>query len=239
MIAANTSIGSRSQEATPAERSHSSKGRREVGLLLLVLFLIEFVSKGPILLGTLALYQRDLMLVYFPLIQAILREVSLGALPLRDPTSGFGQPLLADPSCQILYPPVWLHIFLPSPLAYAWFVSLHSVFGALGIALLARRLSSGSLLAALVGGSSWLLCGPLISLATLWHHMSGAAWIPWVWLAVERVLSRAPGRPALVLGAVMGAQMLAGSAKRGGAVESGPRPTEHERRTDRGSSLDL
>jgi hypothetical protein len=120
--------------------------RRDVGALALVLFLIEFISKGPILLGSVALYQRDLMLVYFPLIQAILREASLGALPLRDPTSGFGQPLLADPSSQILYPPVWIHLFMPSPLAYAWFVSLHSVFGALGIALLARRLSSGSLL---------------------------------------------------------------------------------------------
>lgn len=34
-------------------------------------------------------------------------------------------------------------------------------------------------------------------------------------------------------------QMLAGSAKRGGAVESAPRPAEHERGTDRGSSLNL
>ena len=186
---------------------------REAGLLLLILALIEVASRGSVLLGTVALYQRDLMLVYFPLIQAILREVSLGAFPLRDPTSAFGQPLLADPSCQILYPPAWLHILLPSPLAYGWFVSIHSVFGALGVALLARRLSSGSFLAGLIGGVAWQLSGPLLSLATLWHHMAGAAWIPWVWLAVERVLARGAGRTGLVLGAVMGAQMLAGSAE--------------------------
>jgi hypothetical protein len=191
----------------------ASTARREVFLLALVLAMIEFASRGSILLGTVALYQRDLMLVYFPLVQAILREVSRGALPLRDPTSAFGQPLLADPSCQILYPPAWLHILLPPPLAYGWFVSLHTVFGALGVALLARRLSSGSFLAGLVGGVAFQLSGPLLSLATLWHHMAGAAWIPWVWLAVERVLARCPGRTDLVLGAVMGAQMLAGSAE--------------------------
>lgn len=187
--------------------------RRDVLALLLVLAMMEFVSRGSILLGTVALFQRDLMLVYFPLVQAILREVSLGALPLRDPTSAFGQPLLADPSCQILYPPAWLHILMPAPLAYGWFVSIHTVFGGLGVALLARRLAGGSFLAGLVGGVVWQASGPLLSLATLWHHMAGAAWIPWVWLAVERVLARAPGRTDLILGAAMGAQMLAGSAE--------------------------
>ena len=189
------------------------RARREVVLLVLVLAMIEFASRAPILLGTVALYQRDLMLVYFPLVQAILREVSQGAFPLRDPTSAFGQPLLADPSCEILYPPAWLHILLPPPLAYGWFVSLHTVFGALGVALLARRLSRGSFLAGLVAGVTWQLSGPLLSLATLWHHMAGAAWIPWVWLAVERVLARCPGRTDLTLGAVLGSQMLAGSAE--------------------------
>ena len=174
---------------------------------------MEFVTRGSILLGTVALFQRDLMLVYFPLVQAILREVSLGAFPLRDPTSAFGQPLLADPSSQILYPPTWLHILMPPPLAYGWFVSIHTIFGALGVALLARRLAGGSFLAGLIGGVVWQESGPLLSLATLWHHMAGAAWIPWVWLAVERVLARAPGRTDLVLGAAMGAQMLAGSAE--------------------------
>ncbi|MEO8499968.1 MAG: YfhO family protein [Vicinamibacteria bacterium] len=203
----------------PAERrasiSRSSElvARRDIGALLLILAMLEMAMRGPVLLGVVALYQRDLMLVYFPLIQVILREVSLGAFPLRDPTSAFGQPLLADPSCQILYPPTWLHILLPPPLAYGWFVSIHSVFGALGVALLARRLSSGSFLSGLIGGVAWQMSGPLLSLATLWHHMAGAAWIPWVWLAVERALARCPGRTDLALGVAMGAQMLAGSAE--------------------------
>lgn len=184
-----------------------------MGLLLSILAFIEFTSKADILLGAVALFQRDLLFVYFPLVQATLRELSQGALPLRDPTSAFGQPLLADPSCQILYPPAWLQILLPPYLAYAWFVSLHSVFGALGVALLARRLAAGSFAAGLTAGVAWLMSGPLLSLATLWHHMSGASWIPWVWLALERVLSRERGRTALIFGGAVGAQILAGSAE--------------------------
>lgn len=187
--------------------------RGQTGLLLLLLATLEFTSKAGILMGTVALFQRDLLFVYFPLVQATLRELSQGALPLRDPTSAFGQPLLADPSCQILYPPSWLQILLPPSLAYAWFVSLHSIFGALGIALLARRLSGGSFAAALTAGVAWLISGPLLSLATLWHHMSGASWIPWVWLALERVLAREKGRADLLFGAAVGAQILAGSAE--------------------------
>ncbi len=186
--------------------------RREVGLLLLIFALLEVSLRASLLFGRLALFQRDLMLVYFPLVQSALREVSLGAWPLRDPTSAFGQPLLADPSCEILYPPVWLQILLPPSLAYAWFVSLHSVFGAVGVALLARRISGGAFLAGVVAGCAWLLSGPLQSLATLWHHMAGAAWMPWIWLGVEGVLSADPGGARGWLGVALGAQMIAGSA---------------------------
>lgn len=185
---------------------------REAGLLLLIFALLEGWLRASVLFGGFALFQRDLMLVYFPLVQSALREASLGALPLRDPTSAFGQPLLADPSCEILYPPVWLHLFLSPSRAYAWFVSLHSVFGALGVALLARRISGGSLRAALVGGCAWLLCGPLQSLATLWHHLAGAAWMPWVWLGVEEVVSGEGRAARRWLGVALGFQMIAGSA---------------------------
>ncbi|MBX7185821.1 MAG: YfhO family protein [Vicinamibacteria bacterium] len=180
--------------------------------LLMILALYEFFLRAPVLLGSLALYQRDLFLLYFPLVQSALRGLSEGALPLRDPTSAFGQPLLADPSCQILYPPVALHLLFPPHQAYAWFVSIHSIFGAMGVAQLARRFSGGSWISGLVGGLAWLSSGPLLSLATLWHHMSGAAWIPWVLLSAVRVVDGDHRRGSLVLGSVFGMQILAGSA---------------------------
>jgi hypothetical protein len=192
--------------------SSSNQPRNRMLGLLLLLSGLEFFLRSPVLLGGVALHQRDLFLLYFPLVQSVLRALSEGALPLRDPTSAFGQPLLADPSCQILYPPVMVHLFFPPHQAYAWFVSMHSVFGAMGVAFLARRLSGGSFAAACGGGLAWLLCGPLQSLTTLWHHMSGAAWIPWVVLCVIKVTTERSTRSAVVLGAVFGGQILAGSA---------------------------
>ena len=189
-----------------------ARPQAKAALLLLLFATLELFLRSPILLGSVALYQRDLFLLYFPLVQSALRALSEGALPLRDPSSAFGQPLLGDPSSQVLYPPVALHLFLPPHLAYAWFVSIHSVFGALGVALLARRLARGSWLAALVSGVFWLACGPLQSLATLWHHMAGASWIPWVLLCANSVTAAKQGRSAIVLGGVFGSQMLAGSA---------------------------
>lgn len=186
--------------------------RSTSGALLLFLGALELVLRWPVLVGATALYERDLFLLYFPLVQSVLRAVSDGALPLRDPTSSFGQSIPGDPESQLLYPPAWLHLFMSPPLAYAWFVSIHSVFGALGVALLCRRLSPASWIGPLAGGVAWLLSGPLQSLATLWHHMSGAAWIPWVLLGVEKVLESKDRRAWVSLGATLGAQMLAGSA---------------------------
>lgn len=187
--------------------------RAATGFLLLFLGGLELVLRWPVLSGSVALYQRDLVLLYFPLVQSVLRQLSDGALPFRDPTSAFGQSIPGDPESQLLYPPAWLHLFLSPPLAYAWFVSIHSVFGAVGVALLCRRLSSPApFVGPLAGGAAWLLSGPLQSLATLWHHMSGASWIPWVLLGVERALELKNRKAAILLGATLGAQMIAGSA---------------------------
>lgn len=171
---------------------------------------IEAVTRFSLLTGSEALFERDLNQVYYPLVESALRSMSEGAWPLRDVSSGFGQPLLADPSSQVLYPPTWLHLFLPPPLAYSWIVSLHFVLGAVGTALWARRVSGGTASAGWVAGFLWWSSGPVLSLANLWHHLCGAAWMPWVLLAVERVDE---GRKRWVeLGAVFGAQILAGSA---------------------------
>ena len=41
-----------------------------------------------------------------------MRAVASGALPLWDPSPAFGQPLLADPGAQVLYPPTWLNLLM-------------------------------------------------------------------------------------------------------------------------------
>ena len=64
----------------------------------------------------------------------------------------------------------------------------------------------------LVAGAAWMLGGPLASLVDLWHHLGGAAWMPWVVLGVHRAMRRPGPRSTLWLGVCLGLQVLAGSA---------------------------
>ena len=57
-----------------------------------------------------------------------------------------------------------------------------------------------------------MLSGPFVSLVNLWHHFAGAAWMPWVVLAVHRLVRRPGRRAAVRLAACLAMQVLAGSA---------------------------
>ena len=185
---------------------------RSTLILLLVLTVLELGMHVQLLTGVTALYQRDLFLLYYPLVETMLKTLSEGSWPLRDPSSAFGQPLLGNPDAQALYPGGALYLFLPVHLAYAWIVSAHSVFGALGVGLLSRRLSANRGAAGLVGGVAWIVCGPLHSLGNLWHQLTAAAWLPWVLISLERLLERRDRKSALLLGCALGLQILTGSA---------------------------
>jgi hypothetical protein len=47
------------------------------------------------------------------------RTIGEGFLPLWDLAIGFGQPLLADPGAQVLYPTTWLTLLLAPWTVYA------------------------------------------------------------------------------------------------------------------------
>ena len=140
-----------------------------------------------------------------------MRAVFSGALPLWDPSPAFGQPLLADPGAQVLYPPTWLNLLMRPWAYYTLFAFGHVLLSGIAFHALARRwgLSAG---AALAGACAWVLSGPFLSLVDLWHHFASAAWIPAVFLAAERAVERRRARDALLLGLAIGLQVLAGSA---------------------------
>src|SRR3990172_12396565 len=163
------------------------------------------------LLGGKMLFMRDITVVWYPVVSSFIRSVAAGSWPMWDPYRGFGKPLLADPSAMIAYPFTWLNLFLPLHVYYLWFVLAHLAGSAWGTYALARRWGM-SRPGAFTAGAIWVGSGPLLSLADLWHHFAGAAWIPWVFLAAERALARRTVGRALAWGAVLGAQLLAGSA---------------------------
>ena len=157
------------------------------------------------------MYRRDVHLVWLPQTEGFVRAVLAGAWPLWDPCPSFGQPLLADPSAQVLYPLTWLNLLMRPWVYYTLFSVLHALLASAGSYRFARHLGA-SAAGSFVAGALWILSGPFVSLVDLWHHYAGAAWIPWVLLAALRAFERPSPRRVGQFGGAIALQVLAGSA---------------------------
>jgi membrane protein YfhO len=174
-------------------------------LVLLVALFWRVVSRGEVF------YERDIHLIFLGQTETFVRAVLGGSWPVWDPYPGFGQPMLANPDAQVLYPFTWLNLLMSPATYYVVFVFSHLFFSAWGMRALVRSmgLSEGGGFAA---ATLWMLSGPFLSLVNVWHHFASAAWIPWVLLAAERAVSTGRRRDTVLWGAAMAAQILAGSA---------------------------
>ena len=172
---------------------------------LVALLFAEVLFRGQ------ALFQRDINGMIPGQHATLVRCLQLGSWPTWDPYLGFGQPFLANPNTQVLYPWTWLTLWLPAFPGYTAYVVVHLFLAGLGVHVLARRWKLSEA-AGLTAASLWMLSGPLVSLVSLWHHLAGAAWMPWVILAADRALEGPSARRALLWGAVAACQMLTGSA---------------------------
>lgn len=171
-----------------------------------VLLLLALFFAREALSGARTFYLRDLEAQWFPQVESLVRAVAEGAWPVWDPYPGFGQPMLANPNTQVLYPLTWLNLALRPWTFYTLYFVLHLALAGLGARLAARRLGA-SAAAATAAGALWLASGPLLSLGNLWNHLAGAAWLPW---ALAAALT--PGPRALAgWGAAIGLMVLAGS----------------------------
>ena len=174
----------------PPMPSSRAPGPPVVALATLALAVLLY--PGALLRGE-AFFERDLHLDWYPRLAALARVLREGAWPLWEPGLGFGQPLLADPSVQVLYPVTWLALALPWGLAYTGFVLVHLLVAGLGAARLAARLGAGRA-GAWTAALAFVLSGPVQSALNLWHHFAGTAWMPWVLLAVDTAVQAAfPG----------------------------------------------
>ncbi len=181
---------------------------RSAALGLVALVLTTFF---PLVLGR-VLFERDIQSYWWAEVETFVATVAAGRWPVWNPWVTFGQPMLAEPDTQVLYPFTWLNLILPLGTAYTVFVLGHLVLSGFGLFRLARRLGvePGG---AFVAGAVWMLSGPFVSMVNVWHHFAGAAWMPWVLEAAESTCL-CGGRPRQVLrwGLLTGLQVLAGSA---------------------------
>jgi hypothetical protein len=184
----------------------SSSGRAVLALALLVLTLFrDLVFRGRVL------FDRDVYFYWFGQVEVFRQCIRAGSWPVWDRTMAFGQPMLANPAVEALYPWTWLSLFMDTWSFFTMFVAVHLFLSALGFFILARRFGLGRV-AALVGAAVWITSGPMMSFVNLWHHFAGAALIPWVVLGAELALAGGVGRGMLIWGAASGLQLLAGSA---------------------------
>lgn len=185
--------------------------RHEAARAALVLVPLALVTFFPLVLGR-VLFERDILTYWLAQVETFVRTVAAGCWPVWDPWVAFGQPMLAQPDTQVLYPFTWLNLVLPLAAGYSVFVLVHLVLSGTGLFRLARLLGAERC-GALVAAALWMLSGPFVSLASVWHHFAGASWMPWVLEAAEQT-ARSGGKPRHVLrwGLLTGLQVLAGSA---------------------------
>src|SRR5262245_18563242 len=135
------------------------RGRDLPFAALATLGLAVVLYPGALLRGE-AFFERDLHLDSYPRMAALGRVVAQGAWPVWEPGLGFGQPMLADPSAQVLYPLTWVWLLLPWSVAYTAFVLVHLFVALLGAARLAARLGAGRA-GSWAAGLAFVLSGPV------------------------------------------------------------------------------
>jgi hypothetical protein len=158
------------------------------------------------------LYERDIHLVWWAQSAAFVRAALAGSWPVWDPSVCFGQPLLGDPSAQVLYPFTWLNLVLEPGPYYTLFAVTHLSLSGVGMFKLARAMGLGAP-GALLAAGAWVASGPMLSVVNVYHLFVSAAWMPWVIWSAQASLASGRTAHAVRWGLIWALQILGGSAE--------------------------
>src|SRR5579859_1656944 len=132
-----------------------------------------------------------------------------GLIPLWNPDAACGTPYLADPQMAAWYPPLVLsYLFLAPTTAFNFLILGHHLWALVGFYLLARNRGFSptvSLGGCLVFGFSF----NTVTLAWITSILLTSSWIPWVFLASDRLWQGKRGS-VLLLASTLALQMAAG-----------------------------
>jgi hypothetical protein len=176
----------------------------------------------PVILSGQALFWGLPSLQFNPWQAYALEQLKQGMLPLWNPLSGMGAPLLANYQLAFFYPPTWLaYLFgwiggLP---AMAWSQSLilagHLIFAGSGMVFFTRSLGLGTLAQA-VAGLCFGLGGSLVARNGFFSMIWAAAWLPWLLFlggSIARGIWDFKFRNLALLSICVAMQLLAGHAQ--------------------------
>jgi hypothetical protein len=176
--------------------------------LLSVLLLVWL---WPLLVGE-SLFWGLPTLQFYPWRSYAFDEILAGRLPLWNPYSGGGAPLLANYQTAVFYPPNWLHLVLPHVTAMNVLAVGHIMLAGAGMWLFTACWSTPTLgrgVSTLAFAASGYLVARLGSFPTV----AAAAWLPWLFRDLHLLLVQRSRMRVMRLGLVTAMLLLAGHAQ--------------------------
>ncbi len=165
---------------------------------------------GPAVVGGRPLAFRDSAHFYYPLFQWCSSEWGAGRVPLWNPAENCGSPVVADATSSVFYPGKLLFAL---PISYDWsfnlYIVLHVVLAAGGVYVLSRSWRAGHAAAAL-GAIAYSCGGSVVFQYCNVVFLVGAAWLPFLLLAADRMLRRGSWAGAILWGTVLALMTLGG-----------------------------
>ncbi len=150
----------------------------------------------------------DMTLKFYPWAMVTREAFKDGEFPFWNPYTYSGTPHFANGESTVLYPIHLLSNLLPLNASFAFSAALRMFVAGFGMYLFLRLLRI-SFVGSLIGGIAFMLGGSML----MWLSYplgAGYTWMPIVFWAGERILSRRRLSGAVLLGVVVGNNLLAG-----------------------------
>jgi len=163
----------------------------------------------PPLVAGRTLPARDVAATQIPWRMVWSEQVRAGHLPLWDPYSNQGRPLLANPNAMAAYPGTLLFLVCEPETAAAWHLAAHHLLLWLGCYLIARR-SGASTGAAVLAATATATAGVAWSAVTFLNTQASLAWAALAVATVAPPPRNGMLRRSLLAGVALGLSFLAG-----------------------------
>ena len=174
-----------------------------VSFLVIVLIVFWKAVLGRGVIGSL-----DLVVFFYPYKTYIRELISQGEIPLWNPLTQLGVPLLANIQTSILYPPDALFLLFQFDTALTWSVVLHFWLALAGMYLFLRYGLDTTAFAAWIGALCFGLGGFLLPHIGHLNQIHTAIWLPWLLLCARR--ASAPSTTWMLMGGIVSALCFLG-----------------------------
>jgi hypothetical protein len=179
---------------------------------IFLLITLPLLIYWPLIFGGRALYWGLPLYQFYPWHTLVVEAIRVGQLPLWTDLLGNGAPLLANHQSAVFYPPNLIYLLMPVEQAMGYSVVLHLILSGLFAHAWGRAIGL-SRFGATVTGLSFMLSGFFVARTQFITIVSGAAWLPLLFLLAERLIQRRTWLDATWLGVALALQFLAGHAQ--------------------------